>query len=328
MFFYKIFITSYVENNSDNDGIMNQKTDDSPIVFGVLPEDIKRWSDGYDVEMYQCTYNGDWTTPIILNVLHVSTNLKLVSDEMKEIIKFLKSRNFNVNSISKPKDWTDADVLIIGTDGLNTVGAQKMIDRFPSNFGIVRTLDALLYGPDGKLIVDTLLLKELYFTDDSLKLECISMIISNIRRQLDYILIRGIFAARSIEIESCIDGIMNGDTSYHDDIAFGNKIKYFKKNIKNKNQFDSNAELFFTAMSIVRRVRNDLVHTPQSLKDDGLDCYMHIFNEIADECGRNDLCKVFKPGPRFQINVTKHFIRLASYSLEWIKEYSKRYGQK
>ena len=309
--------------------MVNQATNDTPIVFGVLPEDVKCWSDGYNAEMYQCTYNGYWSTPIILNILHVSTDLKLVSNEMKEITEFLESRNFIVNRISEPKDWTDANILIIGTDGQHSVGAQKMIDCFPSKFGIIRTLDALLYGPGGEIIVDTLLLKELYFTDDSLKLECISMIISNIRRQLDYVLIRGIFVARSIEIESRIDSIMNEDISYCNDIEFSKKIKDFKISIESKKTLDSNAELFFAAMNVVREARNSLAHIPNSTKRSKLDDYLDNFNGIARKYGRNDLCKEFdNSNPRFQMNMTKHFIRLASYSLEWIKEYSKRYGKK
>ena len=115
-----------MENDSDDDCIVNPVTDDSPIVFGASPADLEQWKSEFDAMMHRCRYVGPGGKNPQLNILHIGTDLKHTAREMSKILGFLESHSFIVSYEPKPKDWSDADILIIGSDTKHSKNAINM----------------------------------------------------------------------------------------------------------------------------------------------------------------------------------------------------------
>ena len=306
-------------------------TDSLPIVFGAIPDGLERWKSEFDAEMYQCRYKRHGEKDLELNILHVSTDLKCVSSEIVKIIEFLESRSFIVKHVSKPKYWSDADILIIGSDGKHSMDAINMVKYLPSSFGIITSLDVLLYGLDGKIDTKLELAHQPMHTNNSFRLEGVCMVHSHIRKWTDVIVIRGIIVAISIDIENRIDTIMDKNSASWKNKSFSNKIDGFKNKVEVDGRLDTDAELFFAAVSVVRECRNTAAH-PQ--KND--------LKDISKEVQRNeDFYKLaikhkrlnIRPMPiirdlKYIIEGSRYYIKLATWSNDWVNEYAKRCGKR
>ena len=304
-------------------------TDNSPIVFGVLPDNIERWKSGFHAEMYRYKCGSYWNVPISLNILHVSTNLNAVSDITKEITNFLKIHGFSSEYISNPKNWSDADILLIGSDDHRFDDAKNMVLNLPAAFGIVAPFDVLFYKLDGMVATGLLPWKPLFSTGPLLRLECTCMVYSSMHKWVDPTTNRGILAAITIEIEKCIDAVMNkNDTREWERKNLYCKIKAFKTYVKSKDQLDANAKLFFAAMNVVRGARNMFVH-PLSHRSDGKNNQnFNKFHLAVIEPGRADLCMQWSSdNSRHSIDAAKYAIKLATHAHHWACEYAKRYAK-
>ena len=321
-----------MKDKLDDNCVANPVTDDSPIVFGSPPADLEHWKSEFDAEMYQCRYKGLGGKNPSLNILHIGTDLKCVSSEISKIIEFLESRSFAVNRISKPKDWSDADILIIGSDMKHSMSATNMVKYLPSNFGVITSLDVLFYGLDGKIDTKWLVYQPMH-TDRSFSTEGVCMVHSRIRRWTDDIVMRGILVAISIDIENCIDVIMDKNSNSWKDKSFAEKIAWFKKKVKVDGHLDADAdaELFFGAVDIVRDCRNTAAHQQ---KNDSKDLNKEVqknedFFKLAIKHKRLDLCPTSMIHDfKYMINMQKYYIRLATWSSDWVNEYAERYCQK
>ena len=313
----------------------NPVTDDSPIVFGSPPADLEHWKSEFDAMMHRCRYVGPGGKNPQFNILHIGTNLKHVAYEMLKIIGFLESGSFIVEHEHKPEDWSDADILIIGSDTKHSKNAINMIKYLPSNLGIITSLDVLFYGLDEKIDTPELTYQPMH-TNNSFSTEGVCMVHSHIRRLTDDITMRGILVAISIDIENCIDTIMDRNSKSWNDKSFAKKIVCFKNKVECDGclnvDVDVNVELFFNAVNIVRELRNTAAHQqkkdPKELSKE--EQRNEEFYKFAREHGRFDLCPAspiiydFK----YMVSMTKYFIRLATLCYDWVNEYAKRYGKK
>ena len=316
-------------SDSNNDGMVNRVIDDSPIVFGVRPNDIKLFGNGFMYEIYQCSRDPRNDDGNNLNIMHISTDLTAISNVITEIIDFLKLRNFSVECMDVSKEWPEIDILIIGGDKQHTDNAVKLSHIFSSMCGMFDRLDILLYKLDGKTAIGWSPMEKLWLPGDLFKFECMFTICYNIRKWIDPVVNRGIIADRVVDIEGYLDLIVEWNEEPRSVNLF-NMLNRFKTNVNDNGHNDLNSEIFFAAMNAIRLVRNISLHGSRKESDNSDDTFsIDKFNKIAIKHGRSDLCAhLISDEFRSKMDAMKDCVRLATYSLEWIKEYSKRYGQK
>ena len=309
--------------------MVNQKTDNSPIVFGVLPGDVKRLGNGFKAKLYQCIRNSGAENGDNLHIMHISTDLDVISDVMAEITNFLQSRGFIVIPSDVSKDYTDVDVLIIGGDQQHIYDVINMVTTSSSIYGLFNRFDALFYKLDGKTVIGLSPMEELPLSEKLFRFECMFAIYYNIRKWIDPVVNRGIIADRVADIESYLNSIVDWGIE-KPSIDLFNMLDRFKINIKDNGRTDSNSEIFFTAMNTVRSIRNLVLHgSYKEYNNDDDHFRVNAFNSTVSAMGRDDLCiDMNRKDPRSTMEAMKDCIRLATYSYEWIKEYSKRYGKK
>ena len=164
----------------------------SPIVFGSYLDDIdfERWMSDFDTEMHRYRRGHYGEKGSNLDILHVSADLEAASDEMAKITGFLEPRGFSDERIPKLKDWPDADLLIIGSDERHSEHAVNMVDYLPSVFGIVTSLDVLLYGLHGRIETGLAPVDRPLLAGKSFGLDGICLAHSHMRRWTDNIMIK------------------------------------------------------------------------------------------------------------------------------------------
>ena len=305
---------------------MEDKLDNSPIVFGVILEDIKRFGDGFSYEVYQCRREpsdgiGDGDN---LNIMHVSTDLTAIHDTITEIVDFLESRHFCVERIDVSKEWSEADVLIIGGNRQRRDDVVKLLHVFSSICGMFDRFDILSYTLDGKTATGWSPMEKLCLFGDSFKFECMFTIHYNIRKWIDPVINRGIIADRVVDIEWYLYLVVewNEEPQF---ITLSNTLNRFKINIDDKGRNDLNSEIFFAAMRVVRLIRN--MHLHGFGVDADIYSVIMTFNKIVLNHNKKHLwicpqCDDF----RSKMDIMKACVGLATYSLEWIKKYKMRYG--
>ena len=300
-------------------------TTDPQIMFGVHSDDVEHWKSEFDTEMHRYRRDCYGEKCVSLNILHVSTNLEATSLEMAKITRFLESRGFSYECMPKPKDWSDADILIVGSDKRHSEYAVNMIKYLSSNFGIVAPLDVLLYGLHGKIMTGMSPVDRPLLTDKLFGLDGVCMVHSRIRRWTDNIVIVGIITSKIIDIENCIDAVMGWNNN-----SFAIKIEDFKKKIDDNGRLDLEAELFFAAVDVARECRNVAAHAQKHgpKNKDKTEQKTKVFNELAVKQKRFELCLMCDPGdPRYMMEALKYYIRLAMCAHNWASKYVKRYGQ-
>ena len=327
----------YVKDNLDNDletseslsnCVVNQATDDSPIVFGVLPENVKGLGDGFVAELYQCKRDPDDKAGNNLNIMHISTDLDAISDVIAEITDFLQLRGFFVTRMDVSKDYSEVDVLIIGGDQQHIDDVVKTVNVFSSIYGMFNRFDVLLYRLDEKTATGLSPLEDLPLTDKLFRFECMFAVYYNIRKWIDPVVNRGVIAERMVNIESYLDSVVDWNGKKESD-RLSDILKQFKVNVKNDGHDDPNFEIFFAAMNTIRPVRNLILHGSHKKYSDDDHFRVKEFNKIVSKHGRDDLrINLTRNDSRSTMETMKDCIRLATYSYDWIKEYSKRYGQK
>ena len=299
----------------------------TPILFGILPEDIERWKSGFSAEMHKYKCSSYWNVPISLNILHVSTNLDAVSDITAKITNFLELRGFSNEHIPNP-NWADADILIIGSNSQHLNDAKNMVLKLPSVFGIVIPSDVLFYKLDGTEAIGLLPSDPLFSTGPSLSLECTYMIYSSMQKWVDNTANRGIMADLTIQIEQCIDYVMDKNKiDKWEKNTLRCKIEAFKAHVESENRLDKNAELFFAAMNAVRNTRNTFVHVLSHRPNGKNELAFLEFNITAMKHGRFDLyMRLSSDNSRHFMETVKYSIMLATHARNWVREYAKQYG--
>lgn len=300
-----------------------------PIMFGGYPDDVDymRWRSEFDAEMYRCRRGNYGEKGSSLDILHISTDLEAASGEMKKIIGFLKLRSFAIQRVHKPKYWTEADLLIIGGDEPHSKYAANLTNYLPSVLGIVTPLDVLLYGLHGKIETNLAPVDRPFLTDRYFGLDGVCLVHSRMRRWTDSIVFGGIFNNKVIGIENCIDAVLGWKDKW-----FTTKVKNFKKKLKDKGRYDSEAELFFAAVDVANACRNvgahAQKHVPKNKSFDYTAEKLQEFNKVAAKHKRTELYLGYVSNNfAGMTESTKHYIRLATYAHNWAIEYVKLYGQ-
>ena len=300
-------------------------TDSSPIVFGVHHDYTEHWQSVFGADMHRYRRTPHAEKGNSLNILHVSTDPKAASGEMSEITRFLESRCFSDECMHKPKDWSDADILIIGSDERHSECAVKMAKYISSSSGIVMPLDVLLYGLHGKIIPDMLPVDRPLLTNKFFGIDGICMAHSRMRRWVDNIVIVGIITSKIIGVENCIDAVMGWNNEW-----FAEKVDAFKEKVRDDGRLDYEAELFFAAVDVARECRNVSVHVQKHNPNnkDRTREKTSKFNRLATMQNRFELCLMCDyDDPRYMIEAIKYYTRLATCAHDWVSEYAKRYGR-
>lgn len=301
----------------------------SPIIFGGDPDDdvIRKSRSRFDVEMlqYRRGHYGDRYGS--LNILHISTDLVAASGEIAKITRFLQMHGFTAECVFEPAYWRAADLLLVGSDRQHLECAVNLINRVPSNIGLVTPLDVLLYGPDSMMSANFAPAGWPLIVNKPFGLDGICLVHSRMRRWTDYMVFSGIFTTKIIGIENCIDTVMGWRDKW-----FADKVEDFEKKIKADGHWDSNAELFIAAVDFTRVCRNSAVHAqtrvPLEKSKDQTVKKLKAFNTVAIRHDRFDLYKMFFDNNfTGEIESMKHYIKLATLAHNWASEYARRYGQ-
>ena len=299
------------------------------IIFGGYRSDVyfKRWMSRFDAEMH-CYRRGPYGEKgTSLNILHISTDLKAASGEMATITGFLESRGFSHERVPKPKHWPEADILIVGSDELHSEYAVNMVNYLPSVLGIVTPLDVLLYGLHGRIETGLATVDRPLLAGKSFGVDGICLAHYRMRRWTDNIVLSGIFNAKVIGIENCIDAAMGWKDKW-----FTAKVRDFKKKVMADGHWDDEAELFFAAVDFANACRNVGVHAlayvPKNRSADYTGEKLQAFNEVAAKHGRHELYKTLvSNNAAGMMESIKHYIRLATYAHNWANEYVRFYGR-
>ena len=305
----------------------NNSNNDSPIVFGGLPKDLKSSCDGFKDVVYQCTRQPSTDDGNNINIMHISTDLTVVSDEIIKIINSLKLRNFSVKRVDT-KEWPPIHVLIIGGDQQHINNVAKLSWTLSTMFGMYNSFDVVIYKIDGRKITCCSLMEKLWLPHELFKSECESVIHHNIQKELDHAINRGIIADRVVDIECVLDHIVVWNTE-NKSTDLSRMLKQFKKNIEHDKCNKSDSEIFFAAMNVIRLVRNKFLHGSHKEPNDVNDPVgINKFIQTARKHKRNDLVVHLINDVKNKTNAMKDCVRLATHSLSWIKRYDKRYGKK
>ena len=300
-------------------------TDNSPIVFGAYHDYVEHWQSVFEADMHRYRRAPYAEKGNSLNILHVSTDLKAASGEMLEINRFLASRCFSDEYMHNTKDWSGADILIIGSDEQYSTCAVNMAKYLSSSSGIVMSLDVLLYGLHGKIIPDMSPVDRPLLTNKFFGIDGICMAHSHIRRWVDSIVVVGIVTSKIIGVENCIDDVMNWNNK-----PFAKKVDAFKEKVRDDGRLDYEAEAFFAAVDVARTCRNVVAHAQKygpKIKDQ-TEQKTKKFNELMTKQKRFEMCLMCDTDdPRYMIETLKYYIRLATCAYDWVSEYAKRYGR-
>ena len=300
-----------------------------PIIFGGYRSDFdfKRWMSGFDAEMH-CYRRGPYGEKgTSLDILHISTDLKAASDEMATIAGFLESRGFSHECVPKPKQWSEADLLIVGSDELHSKYAVDMASNLPSVLGIVTPLDVLLYGLHGRIETGLAPVDRPLLAGKSFGVDGICLAHYRMRRWTDNIVLGGTFNAKVIGIENCIDAVMGWKDKW-----FTTKVRAFKEKVMADGHWDHEAELFFAAVELAYTCRNvgahAQPHVPKNKSADYSKKKLQAFNEVAAKHGRYELYKTLVSNNAAGMTESiRHYIRLATYAHNWASEYARHYGR-
>ena len=182
----------------DNNGMVNQVTDDSTIVFGVLPSVIRSWQSKCNADMHNYKCSKYWNTEIDLNILHVSTDLDAASDTIKKITVFLRSRGFTYEYMPNTKKWNDVDILIVGGNSQYWHDTANILRNLSSVLGIDVPFDVLMYYlDDDKMLIGTLPLENLFPFGELWDTECKCVVYSNIRMWIHSTITFGVIGSSS-----------------------------------------------------------------------------------------------------------------------------------
>ena len=192
----------------------------------------------------------------------------------------------------KPKDWPDADILIVGSDEQHSKDAANLVNYLPTVFGIVTPLDVLLYGTHGRIETSPAPTDRPLLAGKSFGVDGVCLAHSRMRRWTDNIVFGGIFNAKVVGIENCIDAVMGWKDKW-----FTTKVRDFKEKVKDDGHWNSEAELFFAAVDVANACRNvgahAQAHVPKNKSVDYSGEKLQAFNAVAARHGRHELHMAF-----------------------------------
>ena len=312
--------------------VKDKLDDNSQIVFGDVLDEIRRFGADLKYEVYQCTRKpsdciGEGDN---LNIMHVSTDLTAIRDTITEIIDFLRLHSFIVERMNVEKNWEECDVLIIGGDNQHMNSIKKLSSALSTTQNMFDRFDILLYKLNGLTVSGWSSAEKLWFSDKLFKFECMFAIHHNLLRRIDHAINRGIVADICRDIELILNLIVDWNTK-KPSIELFKMLEQFKTNIKSNDKYnecnDPNFEIFFAAMNVVRLVRNRVLHGSYRKLNNDIDTFgIFEFNEAVVKHKRVELSA--NPNDnnfKNEMKAVKDCVRLATCSLEWIKEYKTRY---
>ena len=285
---------------------------------------------GFHFEMFRCTDNNRGRSKYV-NILHVSTDLDGMRGETNQIVQFLKVMGFDIEHEPhmEPRNGMDVDVVIVGSEAARFMDAAYLIQRIPMGFlGLVPNWDVLWYGTDSIPRPDLPSNLLPLCSGHAFSMYGICLVHAHIRRRDDLSAWRGLFLTMLIAIEHFVDKMM--DTL--DERSVHKKVCKFKYRVRSDGRWGSDAELFFAAVDIMRRMRNMGSHSLSNVPEEKLKKKENEMNELLGEFDKLAVkhgCP-FRP-PQFTPPVRqehthtqlKWMTSLSQVAVMWISEYSK-----
>lgn len=280
----------------------------------------------FTIQLFRCIDSKNESMPV--NILHASTNLIKIHNEIDTIIQFMKDNKYNIEEIQSPDvKNTTIDVAIMGDDAAFFNNNYLFVmSTLWEDLGLVPNWDILWYGidyaPRPKLpIITRPICSGPKFSQDG-----IVLVKSHINRRHDYYARIGLLSMTQAQIEHMIKEITKKDIW-----RYSTMIKKLKKKIKKDQRWGVDAELFFAAMDIINHIRNEWVHIQFYMSLDNIRDKEREFSSLL--CKFDDLAiknnrSVGLPSPLpskldEEIYVVyKHIVKLAYTTLMWITRYS------
>ena len=242
---------------------------------------------------------------------------------MQEIVESMNWLGFFVKKHEySPKNLVEADMLIIGSSTTNMKNTKPLFGYLSLAIGLIPSHDILLYdfSIGKKIDVSELdetykpLISNIFFGKHG---TCLAH--SKIYRHGDIFMHAGIFAYKAVRIEEIIDSICG----IKKDMKFDTKICKFKKRVQSDNNYDLEAELFFSALDFIRASRNFFVHDKNIIKlREKMEKKLDEFDNLAKENNREYL-RSPPLGNTYVDNrkMIKYVKKLILYTEIWIARY-------
>jgi hypothetical protein len=296
-------------------------------VFGKHPgvDEYKQWLAGLEVQMLRCGGLSPDGERLRVDIVHFSSNPKTAKSEMDKIVSFLTDRGLDPKLETNPTSWTDADVLIIGSDQAHAEQAGHLISYVPSVLGIDRRWDVLAYSTEGMINSSAPIIDRPLCAGPKFSMDAICMIHAHLRRRIDVGTWRARLILIQIRIEMCIDEVLGWS-----DREFAYKVKKFKRKITDDDMWGPDAELFFAAVEMLRDTRNLVSHVynrPQkrqekdaaeSIKKD------NHFHMLLNAYKRYDIGPPSTGPSDYVPRHPKYYTKIANLAYEWAAAYSRR----
>lgn len=280
----------------------------------------------FTIQLFRCIDSKNESIPV--NILHASTNLIKIHNEIDTIIQFMKDNKYNIEEIQSPDvKNTTIDVAIMGGDA--TFFNNNYLLVMPTlweDLGLVPNWDILWYGIDYAPRPKLSAITRPMCSGPKFSQDGIVLVKSHINRRHDYYARIGLLAMTQAQIEHMIKEITK-----EDNWRYSTMIKRLKKKIKKDQRWGVDAELFCAAMGIINHIRNELVHIRFDMslndlrnKEREFLSLLCKFDDLAIKNNRS--VGLPSPLPRTldkQIHaVYKHIVKLAYTTLMWITRYS------
>ena len=295
--------------------------------FGYLPNfnEFNHYMENFATEMFRFTDNSRIRSKHV-NILHFGTDLDGIRHETDRIVSFMTGNGFTSAHDPNPKSWSDADMIIIGSDAARHEAAYYVarINTF-GWIGLVPYWDMLWYGTDYTPQLNMAPGAAPLCSGRVFSMDGICLVHAHIRRRDDTMALSGAYGSILTEIESHMDEMMGTW-----DRRTKDKIKAFRNKVTHDGRLGSDTELFFAAVDVLQKTRHIGMHPLGSMpkvdpdkKGKELESSTIEFDRLAKKYKRP-----FRP-PRFvsnaQVNphaTTKWRFSIARMAVTWIVRYS------
>ena len=301
--------------------------------FGDVQDRMWRFAEyGLDAEMYWC-YRSHYGECQEVRILHMSTCRAGAWPEILKILQYMNSAGFVVreykqyNGIGFLREWSTADVILLGCDSKQTARIRNAINEMERGLhGVVREWDVLWYFLDGLVPRKArqhmggsgLCANELFST------EGIRMMRAHIRRRHDIIAQRGLYVTLEQWITDGIDKIVSPNPKRDN---FGQKVDRLKNDVGTG---DRDRDMFFAVVEFLMEVRNRSSHPKvDSSFDNRMASYKHL-KDTARQYGidlrqfQEHECPMWQDGtPSHQDRHVgrRSFVVLARMARAWLNDY-------
>ena len=295
--------------------------------FGYLPNfnEFNHYMENFATEMFRFTDNSRIRSKHV-NILHFGTDLDGIRHETDRIVSFMTGNGFTSAHDPNPKPWSDADMIIIGSDAARHEAAYYVTRINTLGWiGLVPYWDMLWYGTDYTPQLNMSPGMIPLCSGRVFSMDGICLVHAHIRRRDDVMALSGAYGSILTEIESHMDEMMGTW-----DRRTKDKIKAFRNKVTHDGRLGSDTELFFAAVDVLQKTRHIGMHPLGSMpkvdpdkKGKELESSTIEFDRLAKKYKRP-----FRP-PRFVSNspvdlhaTTKWRFNIARMAVTWIVRYS------